>query len=243
MESSKSSEQIEDLEFPIIICQYCSCGKPKVRVAFANESGHLCKNCYSHDEKSTKLVKYPPPFKSRLDETRDLVLIPSTGTFLNDYVNDTGLHIGIHARHMIWDYDHKGLKSHHMGDVRWKQCLHLNIDRTLGLSDPQLHSRWENVIDIMVSQKDEIWSIDKYHSVDNNCFDFVLRFMRTLFDSLISDDDIGEDTKDIVSKWKEFLIEKESFCKVFVIPRTREASKYMSIYRKLKANIRSLDVT
>lgn len=71
-----------------------------------------------------------------------------------------------------------------------------------------------------------IWH--RYSEDSNNCFDFVLRFLQLFLRTFITE---IQGASQIVA-W-DTITNKERFCSAWVLPQTRRADRYISIYRQL----------
>ena len=123
------------------------------------------------------------------------------GTFLADYNNKSNLHIAVtDSSGDVVEFDQSGLRKDRSED--WLQCLVVNlgetdpgvadmigqIDDTDGdldhvdnddiAGDPDWGEYWDLCLDQTLETGD--WSRQNYHSEENNCFTFVLTFLRML---------------------------------------------------------------
>ena len=103
------------------------------------------------------------------------------GSFLEDYDNKSNLHIAVtDSQGEVVEFDQSGLRRDR--SEHWQQCLVVNLaetDPTVAdmVSDPDWGEYW----DLCLEQTLRLdWSKASYHSEDNNCFTFVLTFLRML---------------------------------------------------------------
>lgn len=220
----------DDLHPEPITCQICTCFGSSIKVAFESNLQRLCLNCFN----KSKAIKFLPPFLSNAT-IDDVLIVPSNGSFLMDYNSKTGLHIGIlQGGTQIWEYDKQGLQNSKINS-KWSQSIQLNILEIIGLGRSEVNDIWklslQSFLDPASRQK---WSKENYDSENYNCFNFVIAFL-TRFYEVIS----KSQSKDIVSKQinelSSSLQDKLSFCQKFVIPRTRSASKYILLHRKISS--------
>jgi len=68
----------------------------------------------------------------------------------------------------------------------------------------------------------------RYAEDSNNCFDFVLQFLRLFLHTFSAEvqDDNPRLTWNVISS-------KETFCSMWVLPQTRRAARYILLYRRL----------
>jgi len=68
----------------------------------------------------------------------------------------------------------------------------------------------------------------RYSEVSNNCFDFVLQCLRLFLRTFC----IEIPDADPTLTW-DAIADKEKFCSAWIVPRTRRAARYVSLYRRL----------
>lgn len=94
----------------------------------------------------------------------------------------------------------------------WSQCLAVPI---VAEPDAIWRDYWDYNLGIVASL--DRWEPDQYTPATHNCYSFVLTFLRSL------------QVKDL----KPSLTTKTQFCKDFIVPRTKNAAKYIALYRKV----------
>ncbi|XP_071453899.1 MKRN2 opposite strand protein [Hetaerina americana] len=198
---------------PGILCfQHCG---PKV---FCFGLGSTCPACGQSLEPDTHFMllpfRVPYPFARATQHPCSVVIRPTNGDFLNDYLNSKDLHIAVTSSSgVVVEFDRSGLQQHLDGDA-WKQCIVLN-DENAHLEMNK--ERWDDTL-IRIS-KQPCWSSDSYDENSYNCYTFVLAFLRNLNCGSLSEAAAGSRT---------------SFCEKFIVPRTTAAGKYVSVYRRVR---------
>lgn len=103
----------------------------------------------------------------------------------------------------------------------WHQCVVLNLANTPDakdmVSDPDWPEYWDHCLR-KTTHDDQQWTREKYSADGLNCFSFVLAFLRSLRTSPFAD----------------AAADKVGFCRACVLPKTRLASKYIRLFRKIK---------
>lgn len=225
----------EDVKLlPAILCQICSCYSNSMEIDISINSQELCQHCLDNDQK--QLVEYPPPFESATKIEFDIIIIPSKGTFIHHYTKGSKLHIGLlKDDHRVWNFDQGGLKCSSPTEARWQQCLCLefmkNIDKSEEISKDILRKHWVSACQVECNQR---LSNEDYDCDYNNCFDFVIQFVITFLNLIANDNSVKVIFRSRMKTLADSLADKETFCKEFVIPRTKIAAKYIGLYRKLK---------
>lgn len=79
--------------------------------------------------------------------------------------------------------------------------------------------QWNHRLEKFVADRDN-WAAECYDSKTKNCFDFVLEFLKFIQ----------------IKSVKDAISCKTTFCEQFIVPRTRLLARYISLYRKLKAD-------
>lgn len=219
-----------------IVCFVHKCNRSALEIAFYDVESPNCKQCHLEEFKTL-----PYPFKHASLIMYDLILIPSRGTFLSDFNSSIGLHIGITSgTGQIIEYDHQGLNCGRPCDKKWSCCLQLNFIRTiLGeyIEDESLvRLAWGQSFRTLADSREMKFSKEFYDCNKNNCFDFVLEFVKTwlrlLGPKYYSDTELPERLQD-----------KIEFCKYFVVSETRKMARYISLYRKLKTTYKSVMIS
>lgn len=210
-----------------IVCLAHRCDQSNIETAFRGDKSPTCKKCALKD-----LITLPFPFTDASLVSYDLVLIPSRGSFLADFNNTVGLHIGIIGEAgKILEFDHRGIRFSNPGDKKWTCCLRLNFIRSLlgeNMEDRAfVLNAWRQTF-VEISNPTQSNNLTRDYNLDqNNCFDFVLKFLSFWMQLL----GVGYPLDENVSV---SLRDKVEFCKSFVLPETRKMARYISVYRKLR---------
>lgn len=162
----------------------------------------------------------PSPFKRAQDYPCSIVVKPTKGDFLTDYMNKSNLHIALtNSSGFVMEYDQKGI--HRDRTLDWNQCLVINLHEAdpVGadiVQDPDWGEYWDLCLDTVLASP--FWITENYNEDDHNCFAFILAFLRTL-------------KQNPFSSWASSRVD---FCQRFVLPKTVMAGKYIMLYRKLR---------
>lgn len=220
-----------------ILCLRHSCSEHRMRIMWerAKVDDYMCNKCRVQDPDNSmqELTRLKYPFYTSQQVRYDLLLIPSMGNFLDDYRSATGLHIGIASgQGTIIDFSHAGINSESQRDVRWQQCIRLNFMEKLFGSRYSKHLTttnrdWDTSIEQLLQRDSTRWIVKAYHESNNNCFDFILKFIQ-VFISMNKNYE-----KSIPTEVLECFEDKIKFCHVFVIPETKAASRYICTYKRL----------
>ncbi|XP_069677105.1 MKRN2 opposite strand protein isoform X2 [Periplaneta americana] len=191
---------------PGILCfQHCSAQ------VFCFELPELCPVCNSHLATAHfRLMPFrvPYPFVRAVQHPCSIVIKPTTGDFLHDYLNSMDLHIGVtNSLGDVVEFDKGGLQQHRAG--LWGQCL--VVDKASG----PWREHWDTILKSVSDQ--DCWSSQRYNEETFNCYTFVLTFLCNLR----------------YEKLSKAATNRTMFCETFIVPRTTAAGKYISLYRKL----------
>ncbi|KFM77511.1 hypothetical protein X975_18852, partial [Stegodyphus mimosarum] len=195
---------------PGILCfQHCQKNK-KVFSFVLPGVCNFCKEDLANSELRVPPFRIPYPFCNAKRMPNTIVIKPSNGDFLNNYVNSSSLHIGVtDSLGNVFEYDSHGLNK--SNGENWEQCLCIEI-----LQRDHLRSYWDKVLNEVFQQ--ECWTPDRYNAEDHNCYSFVLTFLKSLQ----------------IHELYPYIVDKTTFCQHFVAPQARVAAKYISLFRQLK---------
>lgn len=165
--------------------------------------------------------RLPSPFRRGYNHPRHLLIRPSKGSFLHDYQMYDDLHIGItDSMGTVYDYSHGGIN---VRSKAWSQCLIINIPSSSS-------SAWDEALNLHIEQtKTSLYAEDAYDGEVNNCFDFVLDFLRSL--SLNAGSEQTEEKRTQTEETRRKT--REMFTKSQLLPAIERAMKYILVYRKL----------
>ncbi|XP_073448475.1 MKRN2 opposite strand protein [Aquarana catesbeiana] len=157
-------------------------------------------------------VSIPCPFSNAHSEKCSFVLKPTQGRFMGEYDGCSDLHVGItSSKGTVHHYNESGI---HKDSTGWEQCV------SVPLVPPDQYAlihQWDSYLE-------EISSADKWHSYrydeqNHNCYTFALAFINSLLH---------------LQEKKTFS--KDEFTERFVLPRTRRASKYITLCHEVTQN-------
>ncbi|KAM4022694.1 MKRN2 opposite strand protein [Anomaloglossus baeobatrachus] len=157
-------------------------------------------------------VAVPSPFVNAHTEKCCFVLKPTRGHFLGEYDGSSDLHVGITScEGIVHHYNESGT---HKDPSGWEQCV------AVALVPPDQHAlvyQWDSYLQDF-SYKEE-WLPHRYDEKEHNCYTYALRFINSLLH---------------LQEKKTFS--KEEFTQKFILPRTRRASKYISLSHEVSRN-------
>lgn len=157
-------------------------------------------------------VSIPSPFINGHTEKCSFLLKPTTGTFLRGYDGSSDLHVGItNTTGLVFNYNETGV---HVAEHGWEQCV------SVPLVQPDMYSllkQWDVYLEKFSAQA--IWLPHRYEEHLHNCYTYALTFINS-----------------VLSAQGKKQMNKSEFTERFVIPRTRKASKYITIYKEICNN-------
>ena len=121
------------------------------------------------------------------------------------------------SKGFVLEYDSSGLHRHKTLD--WNQCIVIELK---GAVDPDVINDpdWPEYWDACLENTAAFWTGEPYEAQDNNCFAFVLAFLRSLKQNPLS----------------MSAHNKVDFCTQHVLPKTTLAGKYICLYRRIKSH-------
>ena len=213
----KMSQIVSSSESDILCFEHCDC---KIFALDLPESCPVFSTHLIDCDFRMPPFKLPSPFSRAQDYPCSVIIKPTKGSFLNDYQNGNNLHIAItNSKGFVVEYDQGGV--HREKTLDWNRCLVINLlssehaDPDIVL-DPDWGEYWDWCVESTINSR--AWTKDGYNEDEHNCFTFVLSFLRSL-------------KQNPFSAWAE---NKVDFCQHYILPKTRLASKYICLYRKLK---------
>lgn len=111
----------------------------------------------------------------------------------------------------IAEFDSKGSRITD-DSSEWQSCLIINMFDYL---PNKINIIWDEKLQEFI--RDKRWT--KYDPVDNNCFDFVLEFLRSLN----------------IKCFESSINSKTKFCETFIVPSTKLLARYISLFRKIRS--------
>lgn len=149
------------------------------------------------------------PFVAAGDTQCCLVIKPTVGNFLRDFGNSSNLHVGLtDSKGVVHEFDENGLT---IGGSNWCQCVSVKLIQVT----QEIVQQWDRGLQEFVLSS--AWSKERYHEDRNNCYDFVIEFLRHL----------GLD------RLYPCLSDRLVFCRELILPRTHKAGQYISLYREI----------
>lgn len=152
----------------------------------------------------------PGPFVCSKQWPYSVVVKPTVGTFLIDYINGCNLHVGVTDSFGItYDFDRHGVNRSFHG---WDQVLAIDLSDRL---DDRRSALWNTKLHEFTAYDN--WLPERYAENEHNCYDFVLEFLALM--------QLEESLPCIATK--------TDFCREMVLPQTIKAAKYISLFRQL----------
>ncbi|XP_056357212.1 MKRN2 opposite strand protein [Oenanthe melanoleuca] len=154
-------------------------------------------------------VRLRCPFRHGHGQPHAFLIRPSHGTFLDGYDGHSDLHVGItNSQGVVYNYDQEGV---HRAGSGWEQCI------CIPLVQPdmwELLQLWDNLLEEF--SWEEAWLPHRYDEQQHNCFTFALAFVNRVRQG----------------RGREPL-SKAQFTESFLLPHTREASRYLTLHQQL----------
>ncbi|KAI8486623.1 protein of unknown function (DUF4796) [Branchiostoma belcheri] len=152
----------------------------------------------------------PNPFVDGHSRPFSVVVKPTCGTFLSDYHRSDDLHVGVTSSNgVVFNFDETGV---HKDTAGWEESITV---RLLQEKDFDIRECWDKCL----NDYSLYWRPESYDENANNCFDFVLGFLRHVGYEYVN---------------TEVLRSRQDFCKTLVIPEGVKAGKYIDLYRRLE---------
>uniref|UniRef100_A0A8C8YHH2 MKRN2 opposite strand n=1 Tax=Prolemur simus TaxID=1328070 RepID=A0A8C8YHH2_PROSS len=191
-------------------------GKPLIKFNHCKKSIYSfgvpqrCPLCQK-DMGSRKLEEAPVsianPFTNGHQEKCSFLLRPTQGTFLREYDGRSDLHVGItNTKGVVYNYNVYGVQRDGTG---WEQSISVPLlqPNMYGLMD-----QWDKYLEDFSTSG--AWLPHRYEEDGHNCYTYALTFINCV----------------LTTEGKEPL-DKSEFTEKHVVPRTRLASKYITVYR------------
>ncbi|XP_053233676.1 MKRN2 opposite strand protein isoform X1 [Podarcis raffonei] len=198
-----------DSERGLIKISHC---KRDIFGSFVPKHCPLCGQSLFYRKLEEAPVTIPSPFVNGHRERCSFLLKPTTGTFLRGYDGSSDLHVGItNTNGLVYNYNETGVNIAEHG---WEQCVSVH------LVQPDMYgllNQWDTYLEQFSAA--EIWLPHRYEEHLHNCYTYALTFINC-----------------VLSAQKKQQMNKSEFTERFVIPRTRKASKYITIYKEICKN-------
>ncbi|XP_051777495.1 MKRN2 opposite strand protein isoform X4 [Erpetoichthys calabaricus] len=193
----------------VVRFQHCS---GEIYGFFVPELCPVCGESLSHRRLEDAPVSIPSPFTDGHQAKCSFLVKPTKGTFLRDYDGKSDLHVGITSTAgMVYNYREGGVCQDMSG---WEQAV------SVALVQPDMYSlidQWDHYLEHF-SQADT-WDPKRYNENDHNCYTFALTFINCV----------------LITQGSRQL-SKNEFTERFVLPRTKRASKYITLYQEISEN-------
>ncbi|MBN3282271.1 MKROS protein, partial [Polyodon spathula] len=154
-------------------------------------------------------VSIPNPFMNGQKVTSSFLVKPTKGTFLREYDGSSDLHVGITStKGVVYNYSEAGVCRDQHG---WEQSV------SIPLVQPDMYSlinQWDHYLEQFSST--DMWDPQRYEEHEHNCYTYALTFINCL----------------LATQGKRQLT-KTVFTEKFVLPRTRRASRYITLYQEI----------
>ncbi|XP_062977314.1 MKRN2 opposite strand protein [Elgaria multicarinata webbii] len=157
-------------------------------------------------------VSIPNPFVNGHRQRWSFLLKPTAGTFLRGYDGSSDLHVGItNTNGLVYNYNAAGVN---VAEYGWEQCV------SVPLVQPDMYGLlylWDTYLEQFSAA--EIWLPHRYEEHMHNCYTYALTFINC-----------------VLSAQKKQQMNRSEFTEKFLIPRTKKASKYITIYKEICKN-------
>ncbi|KAM9182531.1 MKRN2 opposite strand protein [Mergus octosetaceus] len=191
---------------PVLRLRHCGAA------IFCRRPPPLCPACGRHLRGAglaAAPVRLPCPFRHGHRQRRALLLRPAAGSFLGGYDGRADLHVGItNGDGVVYNYDEEGI---HRDEAGWEQCV------SIPLVQPdmfELLQQWDKLLEEF--SVGEAWLPHRYEEHDHNCYTYALAFINSI----------------LTAQGKQQM-SKSEFTEKFVIPQTKNASKYITLHQEL----------
>lgn len=224
--------------YSVIWHQICFCNGVKCLYGYDSDRSNVCHRCATKISGLSQIGTIECPLTDITHVTLDFMLIPSNGTFLDNYRNVNGLHIGLVNQSQIYEFDADGLKitrADRKSNTKWARGLPLNLMKKLnifGLKNEMFDiiKYADNAIDSLINHRSHSkWKKADYNEDTNNCFDFALKFVSLLIHEIIKYTGLPNTHEQLVDMTRD----KISFSELMIIPETKKLCRYLSLRKKL----------
>ncbi|XP_074406254.1 MKRN2 opposite strand protein [Zonotrichia albicollis] len=155
-------------------------------------------------------VRLDSPFRHGHGQPRAFLIRPTRGTFLDGYDGHSDLHVGISSSQgVVYSYDQEGVHRDARG---WEQCISIPL---LQPDAGQLLQLWDSLLQEF--SLEEAWLPHRYEEQQHNCFTFALAFINRVRQARGG-----------------AALSRAEFTERFVLPRSREAARYLRLQQLLR---------
>ena len=118
---------------------------------------------------------------------------------------------------------------------QWDSCLIIKMFEVRPSWD--MARMWDRHLEQFVLM--DRWQAESYNAQTNNCFDFVLEFLRYDLALIIYIVKLSSTYPSFsrslnLDHFKSSTVSKTKFCEHFIVPRTKLLARYISLYRKVQ---------
>ncbi|PNJ67745.1 MKRN2 opposite strand protein isoform X1 [Pongo abelii] len=155
-------------------------------------------------------VSIANPFTNGHQEKCSFLLRPTQGTFLREYDGRSDLHVGItNTNGVVYNYSAHGVQRDGAG---WEQSI------SIPLLQPNMYGmmeQWDKYLEDFSTSG--AWLPHRYEDHHHNCYTYALTFINCI----------------LMAEGRQQL-DKGEFTEKYVVPRTRLASKFITLYRAIR---------
>lgn len=154
----------------------------------------------------------PSPFVDAKLVTCCILVKPTHGTFIKDYIDGCDLHIAaIDTQGFIHEFNSAGAMKRNVHEIDdWNACIAIKLGES---EDEKWKERWDRGLQSTMSR--DHWTKDNYDETNFNCFDFIVSFLRSIDLRVVS---------------------KTHFTQEYLLERIQSLKLYVSWYRRVAEN-------
>ncbi|XP_078270103.1 MKRN2 opposite strand protein-like [Rhinoraja longicauda] len=154
-------------------------------------------------------VCIPNCFVDGHHEKCSFLIKPTEGSFLREYDGKGDLHVAISNTHgVVYNYIETGVQRDGGG---WEECI------SVPLVQPDMYNlinQWDLYLEQFSTA--DVWLPNRYNEYEHNCYSYALTFINCVLEAQ-----------------SKRQLSRTEFTERFVVPRTKRASKYITLYREL----------
>lgn len=154
---------------------------------FSLEKRSVCVNCREDSIEQTKQTTHLSGLK-QISQPKSIVVKPTIGSFSRGYSAKSLLHVGVSdSLGNVFNFDERGVLIDNGG---WKDCLCISLndpfengDNNDEISNKKPKTHWDKELNAHYFSERENLQTNRdlrYHQLQNNCYDFVLRFLNKI---------------------------------------------------------------